>query len=197
MLTIEGHDKTVCETGLYNLTLDQTTMLVHFGADRTEQYKLFRVPDQEKQAERRASSRGPRRWLSCKNVRRAPDVSAAAAMIIAFLPRRLLERLCADPVGRWHWNVVLSHALLLLALPFAAAFVRRDGSAAAYLRRPVAGGHSLSGLRRDNRIATSVSRPIGRLLGGQPGGDGARGRRAVATTTAWTGARAANVRDVL
>jgi hypothetical protein len=28
---------------LYNLTLAQTTVLVHFGPDRTEQYNLFRV----------------------------------------------------------------------------------------------------------------------------------------------------------
>lgn len=42
-------------------------------------------------------------------------------MIIAFVPRWLLERLCADPAGRWHWNVVVSHAVLLMALPFAAA----------------------------------------------------------------------------
>ena len=31
------------ETGLYNLTQEQTTLLVHFGKDRTEQYKLFRI----------------------------------------------------------------------------------------------------------------------------------------------------------
>ena len=35
-----------CETGLYNLTQDETTMLVHFK-DRTEQYKLFRVDKQD------------------------------------------------------------------------------------------------------------------------------------------------------
>jgi hypothetical protein len=39
-----GDKKTpVYETGLYNLTQEQTTMLAHFSADRTEQYNLFRV----------------------------------------------------------------------------------------------------------------------------------------------------------
>jgi hypothetical protein len=33
----------VYEAGLYNLTQDQTTMLVHFDKDQTEQYRLFRV----------------------------------------------------------------------------------------------------------------------------------------------------------
>jgi hypothetical protein len=42
----------VYEAGLYNLTQEQTTMVVHFGKDRTEQYKLFRVePPAEGQAE--------------------------------------------------------------------------------------------------------------------------------------------------
>lgn len=33
----------VYEAGLYNLTQEQTTMLVHFGKDRTEQYSLVRI----------------------------------------------------------------------------------------------------------------------------------------------------------
>jgi hypothetical protein len=33
----------VVETGLYNLTQDESTALVHFGADRTEQDLLVRV----------------------------------------------------------------------------------------------------------------------------------------------------------
>jgi hypothetical protein len=33
----------VYETGLYNLTLAETTLLAHFGKDRTEQYNLFRI----------------------------------------------------------------------------------------------------------------------------------------------------------
>jgi hypothetical protein len=40
---IDGQPDTVYDTGLYNLTLDESTLLVHFGKDRTEQYKLFRV----------------------------------------------------------------------------------------------------------------------------------------------------------
>lgn len=39
-----GNKKTpVFETGFYNLTQDQTTLLAHFGPDRTEQYNLFRI----------------------------------------------------------------------------------------------------------------------------------------------------------
>jgi hypothetical protein len=39
-----GDKKTpVYEAGLYNLTQEQTTMLVHFDKDHTEQYRLFRV----------------------------------------------------------------------------------------------------------------------------------------------------------
>jgi hypothetical protein len=41
--TIGDKKEPVYEAGLYNLTLDQTTILVHFGKDRTEQYKLFRI----------------------------------------------------------------------------------------------------------------------------------------------------------
>jgi hypothetical protein len=33
----------VYEAGLYNLTQDQTTMLVHFDKDKTDQYRLFRI----------------------------------------------------------------------------------------------------------------------------------------------------------
>lgn len=39
-----GDKKTpVYETGLYNLTLAQTTVLAHFSADRTSQFNLFRI----------------------------------------------------------------------------------------------------------------------------------------------------------
>jgi hypothetical protein len=41
--TIGDKKEPVYETGLYNLTQEQTGMLVHFSADRTEQYKLFRI----------------------------------------------------------------------------------------------------------------------------------------------------------
>jgi hypothetical protein len=48
-----GDQKTpVYETGLYNLTLEQTTLLAHYGPDRTEQYNLFRIeqPKEDKAA---------------------------------------------------------------------------------------------------------------------------------------------------
>jgi hypothetical protein len=42
----------VFEAGLYNLTLEQTTVLVHTGKERTDQYSLFRIEQpQEGQAE--------------------------------------------------------------------------------------------------------------------------------------------------
>ncbi len=47
---IQGKPENVCETGLYNLTLDETTMLVHLGKDRTEQYNLFRLPPNDQAA---------------------------------------------------------------------------------------------------------------------------------------------------
>jgi hypothetical protein len=34
---------TVFETGIYNLTKDQTPLLVHFGQDRTQQWLLVRM----------------------------------------------------------------------------------------------------------------------------------------------------------
>jgi hypothetical protein len=46
-----GDKKTpVYESGLYNLTLDQSTLLAHFSPERTEQYNLFRLeqPKDEK-----------------------------------------------------------------------------------------------------------------------------------------------------
>jgi hypothetical protein len=48
--TIGDAKDTVYETGLYNLTQEQTSVLVHFGKERTEQYKLFRV-EQPKEGE--------------------------------------------------------------------------------------------------------------------------------------------------
>jgi hypothetical protein len=41
--TVGDKKDVVYETGLYNLTLEQTTLLAHLGKDRTEQYNLFRV----------------------------------------------------------------------------------------------------------------------------------------------------------
>jgi hypothetical protein len=44
---LDGKRSPVYETGLYNLTQDETMMLVHYNKDRTEQYKLFRVEQQQ------------------------------------------------------------------------------------------------------------------------------------------------------
>src|SRR5713101_8206287 len=41
--TIGDKKDTVYEVGLYNLTKDETTMLIHFGKDKTEQRTLFRI----------------------------------------------------------------------------------------------------------------------------------------------------------
>ncbi len=41
-LTIGNNTSTVIETGLYNLTKDEAPALMHFGADRTEQWLLVR-----------------------------------------------------------------------------------------------------------------------------------------------------------
>ncbi len=43
--TIGDAKSPVYETGLYNLTQDQTTMLVHLGDGSTEQDNLFRIPE--------------------------------------------------------------------------------------------------------------------------------------------------------
>jgi hypothetical protein len=44
--TIGDNTETVVETGLYNLTKDEAPALMHFGADRTEQWLLVRVESQ-------------------------------------------------------------------------------------------------------------------------------------------------------
>jgi hypothetical protein len=41
--SVGGNKDTVIETGLYNLTKDEAPALVHFGADRTEQWILVRI----------------------------------------------------------------------------------------------------------------------------------------------------------
>ena len=48
--TIGDKKDTVYETGLYNLTQEQTSVLVHFGKDKTEQYKLFRIEQPKEDA---------------------------------------------------------------------------------------------------------------------------------------------------
>jgi hypothetical protein len=40
----------VFDTGLYNLTQDETTLLVHFGAEKTEQWTLVRLKKPEKKS---------------------------------------------------------------------------------------------------------------------------------------------------
>lgn len=41
--TVGDNTTTVVETGLYNLTKDEAPALMHFGADRTEQWLLVRI----------------------------------------------------------------------------------------------------------------------------------------------------------
>jgi hypothetical protein len=41
--TVGDKKNVVYEAGLANLTNDQTTMLVHFGKDRTQQWNLVRL----------------------------------------------------------------------------------------------------------------------------------------------------------
>lgn len=43
--TMQGQPDTVYDTGLYNLTQDETSLLVHLGKDETRQFKLFRIPE--------------------------------------------------------------------------------------------------------------------------------------------------------
>jgi hypothetical protein len=45
--TIGDNTTTVVETGLYNLTKDEAPALMHMGADRTEQWLLVRMQNQE------------------------------------------------------------------------------------------------------------------------------------------------------
>ncbi|MEQ8848018.1 hypothetical protein [Botrimarina sp.] len=56
-----GSDEIVAETGLYNLTQDEAPVLVHFGADTTENYLLVRLDaPQEEGTEQDAGDDGPR-----------------------------------------------------------------------------------------------------------------------------------------
>ena len=45
--TVGDNKTTVYETGIYNLTKEQTPILVHFGPDRTEQWLLVRMKQQD------------------------------------------------------------------------------------------------------------------------------------------------------
>ncbi len=47
--TVGKNDKVVYETGIHNLTEEETQMLIHFGKDKTQQWKLVRLeaPEEE------------------------------------------------------------------------------------------------------------------------------------------------------
>ena len=49
--TIGKNQNTVFETGIYNLTKEQTPVLVHFGKDKTQQWLLVRVEKPKAQSE--------------------------------------------------------------------------------------------------------------------------------------------------
>jgi len=40
---VKDKDKIIFDTGLYNLTKDETTVLVHFSQDKTQQWTLVRL----------------------------------------------------------------------------------------------------------------------------------------------------------
>lgn len=45
--TVGDNTEVVCETGVANLTNEETEMLIHYGADRTEQWTLVRLEEPE------------------------------------------------------------------------------------------------------------------------------------------------------
>ncbi len=48
---IGSNKEPVVETGLYNLTKDEATALVHYGKDRTEQWLLVRMNQSDKSSQ--------------------------------------------------------------------------------------------------------------------------------------------------
>ena len=46
----EKNQEIVFETGIYNLTKDETKCLVHFGADNTQTWTMIRLPPPEEEA---------------------------------------------------------------------------------------------------------------------------------------------------
>jgi hypothetical protein len=54
--TIDDNEDVVFETGIYNLTQDETPVLVHFGADRTETFLLVRLEEPKADAARARTS---------------------------------------------------------------------------------------------------------------------------------------------
>ncbi|MFO0945882.1 MAG: hypothetical protein U1D30_08050 [Planctomycetota bacterium] len=56
--TIGNNKTTVFETGIYNLTKDQTPVLVHFGGNQTQQWLLVRMQQQQQQQQPAAGQAG-------------------------------------------------------------------------------------------------------------------------------------------
>jgi hypothetical protein len=54
--TVGDKKTTVIETGLYNLTKDEAPVLIHFGADRTEQWLLVRLKNPDAAPDSSATS---------------------------------------------------------------------------------------------------------------------------------------------
>jgi hypothetical protein len=50
--TIGDNKNPVYEAGIANLTENETTMLVHYGADRTQQFTLIRIEEPETNKEK-------------------------------------------------------------------------------------------------------------------------------------------------
>ena len=42
---VGDNSEVVCETELFNLTDEETEMLIHYGSDRTEQWALVRLEE--------------------------------------------------------------------------------------------------------------------------------------------------------
>ncbi len=57
-LKVEGAERLVVETGLYNLTNDELPVLIHFGADRQEARTLIRLQPPEDRARDNNRGRG-------------------------------------------------------------------------------------------------------------------------------------------
>jgi hypothetical protein len=54
--TIGDNQENIIETGIYNLTKDQAPCLVHFGKDKTEQWLLVRILQDQSTAESKTSN---------------------------------------------------------------------------------------------------------------------------------------------
>ncbi|RCS41049.1 hypothetical protein DTL42_20890 [Bremerella cremea] len=54
--TVGDNKNDVVETGLYNLTKDEAPVLIHFGADKTEQWLLVRLKDQKSSSDDSSAS---------------------------------------------------------------------------------------------------------------------------------------------